>query len=475
MRDFQKRKTHVFFSLLSLPSTAMGFALSIQISALSWILTTQYELDIHDVGLVWAAGPLAGILGQVIIGVISDRVWFWSGRRRPFILIGGVLAALMLLALPNLDVISKGMGVGGILGVAIAVALTLDLAINVSFNPTRSIIADVTDEGDERTKGFTWMQSISGTFGVLAYAVGAVFDNYVLIYSGAVIVLLFSVIPPLFISEPRELDPEEPGRNAPSSGERHESLAGMLLAIRPLWGFLVYDIYAMGRRIAGIEPETYYAEIACGIVTVLLIAFTLLEKDRPGGDGLASFRRVIAAHSFSWVGIQTTFVFLIAFLQQQMPTLPAIELGRVGSTSFLVLNAVGALLPALVLMPLSHRIGRIRTHVICLSFMTAGYVGLYLYGLGPLHIYVLMAVLGIGWAAIVSLPFAIVSQKVSQSRMGLFMGLFNLSVVLPQLVVSLGVALIVSRAADKGVIFALSAASLALSAIAWSFVREEDG
>ena len=114
----------------------------------------------------------------------------------------------MLLALPNLDVISASMGVGGILGVAIAVALTLDLAINVSFNPTRAIIADVTTDGDERTKGYTWMQSISGTFGVLAYAIGAMFNNYVLIYAGAVVVLLFSILPPLFITEPRELEPE---------------------------------------------------------------------------------------------------------------------------------------------------------------------------------------------------------------------------------------------------------------------------
>ena len=127
MHKFQQSKSPAFFALLSLPSTAMGFALSIQISALSWILTTQYQLDIHDVGLVWAAGPLAGILGQVIIGVISDKVWFWNGRRRPFILIGGMLAALMLLALPNLDVISANLGVGGILGVAIAVALLLSL------------------------------------------------------------------------------------------------------------------------------------------------------------------------------------------------------------------------------------------------------------------------------------------------------------------------------------------------------------
>jgi len=475
MHTFQQNKSPSFFALLSLPSTAMGFALSIQISALSWILTTQYNLDIHDVGLVWAAGPLAGIIGQVVIGVISDKVWFWNGRRRPFILIGGLLAAVMLLALPNLDIISDNLGLGGILGVAIAVALTLDLAINVSFNPTRSIIADVTEEGDERTKGYTWMQSISGTFGVLAYAVGAVFDNYVLIYAGSVIVLLFSIVPTLFITEPRELEPE-PATEKTGESERargEDSFLGMLIAIRPLWAFLAYDVYAMGRRMAGVEPDSYYAEIACAVATLLLVAMTMFEKDKPGARPLSSFRKVIAAHSFSWVGIQTTFVFLIAYLQQQLPDMADIDLGRVGSMSFLVLNAVGALLPALVLMPLAHRIGRIRTHVICMAFMTLGYVGLYGFGVGPIQIYVLMAVVGIGWAAIVSLPFAIVSQKVSQARMGLYMGLFNLSVVLPQLVVSLGVALMISRAPDKSIIFIVSAASLALSTISWSFVRED--
>jgi MFS family permease len=466
---FQQNKTNAFFALLSLPSTAMGFALSIQISALSWILVTQYHLDIHDVGLVWAAGPLAGILGQVIIGIVSDRTWFWGGRRRPFILIGGVLATLMLLALPNLDVISAGMGVGGILGVAIAVALTLDLAINVSFNPTRAIIADVTGAGDERTKGYTWMQSISGTFGVLAYAVGALWDNYVLIYGGAVLVLLFSVLPPLFITEPRELPPDAPLSGA-APARRDDSVTGMLLAIRPLWGFLAYDVYAMGRRLAGIEPAGYLAEILCGGVTLALVAQALLER---GQGSTTGFRKVIAAHAFSWVGIQTTFVFLIAHLQQALPDVTDIDLGRVGSTSFLVLNAVGAALPALVLMPVARRIGRVRTHAACLACMTAGYVGLYLFGTTPLAIYALMAVVGIGWAAIVSLPFAIVSQKVSQARMGLFMGLFNLSVVLPQLVVSLGVALLVARAPDKSVIFAISAGALALSTLAWAFVKDE--
>ena len=95
MLAIQKKRTNSFFAILSLPSTAMGFALSVQISALSWILSTKFNLAIHEVGLVWAAGPIAGIFGQVIVGMISDEVWFWGGRRRPFILIGGTMAALM--------------------------------------------------------------------------------------------------------------------------------------------------------------------------------------------------------------------------------------------------------------------------------------------------------------------------------------------------------------------------------------------
>jgi Na+/melibiose symporter-like transporter len=477
MLAFQKNKTNSFFALLSLPSTSMGFALSIQISALSWILTTQYNLDIHDIGLVWAAGPLAGIIGQVFIGLISDRVWFWNGRRRPFILIGGVIAALMLLALPSIGVISEAMGFEGVLGVAIAVALTLDLAINVSFNPTRSIIADVTDPGVERTKGYTWMQTISGTFGVLAYAIGALFDNYVLIYSGAIIVLLFSLLPTLFIAEPRELQTESEQTkqsDEPAGQHSDDSLIGILIAIRPLWGFLVYDIYAMGLRLAGIEVEHYYAEIVCGVATVILVVQALLEKHTSGERaGLSGFRKIMAAHAFSWIGIQTTFVFLVVYIQIELPDLSNIDIGRVGSMSFLILNAVGALLPATVLMPLAARIGQIRTHVLSLSFMAAGYLGLYLFGTTQTAIWVLMAVLGIGWAAIVSLPFAVVSQKVRQERMGLYMGLFNLSVVLPQLVVSLGIALLVSRAPDKDIIFAISAVSLTISALAWSFVPED--
>jgi MFS family permease len=244
------------------------------------------------------------------------------------------------------------------------------------------------------------------------------------------------------------------------------------MAIQPLWGFLIYDIYAMSLRIAGIEHDHWYAEIVCGALTVFLIAKALLAKE-DAGDHLVGFRQVLAAHSFSWVGIHTTLVFLVVYIQSIMTGVDDIQLGRIGSMSFLVLQAVGAILPVLVLEPLTEKIGRVRTHTACLAIMTVGYVALYFLGSTPISIYVLMAVIGVGWASIISLPFAIISQKADKAEMGLFMGLFNLSVVLPQLVVSLGISLLVSRSEDLRVIFVVSAVAMALSTLSWLRVHEK--
>lgn len=485
MLKIQKKLSNSFFAILSLPATAMGFALSVQIAALSWILSTKYNLDIHDVGLVWAAGPLAGIIGQVLIGVISDKVWFWNGRRRPFIIIGGILASLMLLALPNIGIIQASMGVGGILGIAIVVALTLDLAINISFNPTRSIIADVTPEGKTRTKGYTWMQTVSGTFGVMAYFIGAMMSNYILIYTGAILVLLFSVIPPFFIKEPRQLghinedDNETVSVNAESSAikkDKDGSPLNMLLTIEPLWGFLAYAIYAMIIRLSSIPPiPNHLFEISALALTVILIGKTLLKKETGKSveeAGKIGFQKVLAAHSFTWIGVQTMFIYLYAYVKDKVPGLGNDELGNVVNWSFFTINLIAAIIPILILLPLAAKYGRVKVHASSIAVMAFGYLGILLWGASPLMIYAMMAIVGVGWAATISLPFAIMSQKVPQNRMGLYMGLFNLSVVLPQLVASLGVGELISNAADKGITFMICAGTVAFSAVAWYLVKE---
>lgn len=415
MLNIQKNFSKSFFGLLSLPATAMGFALSVQIAALSWILNSKFGFNLEEIGIVWLAGPFAGIFGQVLIGLISDKAWFWGGRRRPFILIGGVIAALMLLALPNIGLISDALGFEEVIGVAIAVALSLDLAINISFNPTRSVIADVTPEGDIRTKGYTWMQTISGFFGVLAYLIGAFVSNYVLIYFGAALVFLFSIVPTLFITEPRQLNESS-------------------------------DESGTGRK----------------------------ETDMP------QFLKICLAHSFTWLGVQTMFIYTFSFIKENImgfETTAVIseaqnnEIGFITGISFAILNTVGFLLPAPVLEPISKKIGRVKTHMLCIATMSIGYVLIIFFGHTQTMLFVLMAVVGVGWAAVVSLPFAIMSESVSQSRMGWFMGIFNLSVVIPQLFAS-GLGRFIDNQANKNTIFIVSAIALGISAVLWLLVKE---
>jgi maltose/moltooligosaccharide transporter len=304
-------------------------------------------------------------------------------------------------------------------GVAITVALTLDLAINISFNPTRSVIADVTPIGDQRTKGYTWMQTISGFFGVLAYLIGAFVGNIELIYLAVFMVFGMSVVPIFFVTEPRELN----------------------------------------------------AADASGV--------TAGRTD----TNMPEFLKICLAHGFSWLGIQTMFVYSFFYIKETIfghaadATLPDAVNNEIGFTlgiAFAVLNTVGFLLPALVLEPITERIGRVRTHFIAIAIMALGYVGLLLFGNTITSFFVMMAVVGIGWAAVVSLPFAIMSEHVNQGKMGLFMGLFNLSVVLPQLLASaLGGWL--GSFDDRSIIYIVSAVSLAISAALWLLVKDTKG
>jgi MFS family permease len=407
----QQRLSKLFYATISLPATAMGFALCIQISALSWLLSTKYHLDIHQIGVVWAAGPTAGILGQMIIGLMSDRTWLWGGRRRPFILIGGALAALSVFLLPRLELVSDLLGIADLMVVAVIVALTLDISINISFNPTRSLIADVTPDGAARTHGFTWMQTVSGFWGVMAYLIGAFIDNYALISVGVLIVFVFSVLPMFLVQEPRELAPQ----------------AGAASATAVEWSQLW---------------------------------------------------RIFIAHGFTWLGVQAMFVYIIAFIQQHIVTAgawssdAATQSGQVIGISFAVMSTVGFVLPSLVLAPLAARIGRVRAHALCLAIMAAAYFAIALFARSPAALYLAMALVGVGWAAVVSLPFAIVSEKVDRSRMGYFMGLFNLSVVLPQLL-STQVGFVLKDAADKNLLFFICGGCLAISALLWCLVGEK--
>ena len=499
MLEAQKKMKTWFYALLSLPATAMGFGLSVQIAALSWILSTKYGLDIHEIGIVWAAGPIAGIIAQPIVGAVSDNLWFMGGRRRPWVIIGGILTGLMLLALPNLEIVQKVLGMSGaegLLAIAVTIALTLDLSINVSFNPTRSLVADCTTP-DQRSKGFTWMQTVSGTFGVLAYLIAVIWGNEVLIYVGAVIAVLFTVLPIFFIEEPRELKAEKDSAVA----QQKSSAKDMIESILPLSGFLIYGIYvivgklfglAVGGDIFGLD----YVECACVIIEILAILAVLFNVTRSSEDN-NQFQKILLAHSFTWWGVQTMNIYMFFYVSTKIEGINelaasvanVVNEGSIGyillenlikdpeaginAFAFLLRDLVGALLPVLVLNVIANTTGMSKTHTGSILLMALGYALIYFFGANIVVFFASLCLVGIGWASLVSLPFAIMSERIDQNKMGLYMGVFNLSVVLPQLVASFKMGEIVNAAADKSIIFAICAVCLAISGILWIAVKDK--
>lgn len=480
MLNIQKKMSNAFFALLSLPATAMGFALSVQISALSWILSTKYGLDIHEIGIVWAAGPIAGIIAQPIVGALSDNMWFMGGRRRPWIIIGGILAALMMLALPNLEILQKIFVGGndpqaGLLSIAVIVALTFDLSINVSFNPTRSLVADCTPH-NERSKGYTWMQTVSGTFGVLAYLIGGTLGNIFLIYFGVSVALLASIIPALLIQEPRELK-DEKGNKAVAKSKT--TVMDIIEALFPLSGFLLYGIYVILSKLFGLHIEAVipvfgypigiveFSSIILLIISGIAVLLNLTKSDEKSNE----FQKVLLAHTFTWIGVQTMFIYAYFFLTNKLGL--GDEAGKINSIAFFILSLVSAILPVFVLNRFAKKIGMVKTHLISIFIMAIGYFGVLFFGTSVILYYIMIAIAGIGWASVVSLPFAIMSEKVDQTKMGLYMGIFNLSVVLPQLVASFKMGEVINAASDKSIVFLISGITLTISGLLWLFVKND--
>ena len=541
MLNIQKKMNNAFLALLGLPATAVGFALSTQIAALSWILSNKYGLDIHDVAFVWLAGPIAGIFGQVIVGLLSDNVWFMGGRRRPFIMIGGLISTIAFLALPNINGISKVTGITDIILIASVIALFLDLSINVTFNPARSIIADLTPEGKVRTSGFVWMQIMSGFFGVFAYFLSMVFGNETLLYIAAIIVFLTAVFPILFIQENRYLNEEQKGivrkkinwlkiclwlvgiivrlivlffvfylglflyfiiiymiyiiydMNAHPS--KNNQFYEIIKSIFPLFGFFVFGIFSLYFHFfTDLLLAWHNRVLISALVYTVVIGIIIIIKGLKNPSNNNEFQKIMIAHSFTWVAFQSMFILSYFYIKNQiMPNVnissisanwfaekltgvvsqtPESSTGNILSLGFFILNLVGAIFP-LILQTIAKKIGRVKTYIAALTFSVIGYFYIAFFCQLEFDFYIGMFLVGIGWSAVISIVFAIMSERVNPAKMGSSMGVFNLAVVLPQMM-SNGVANIIKETGNHQLLYIFCGALVTCSIIFWMFVKEPE-
>jgi maltose/moltooligosaccharide transporter len=469
----------------------IGFAL--QNANMSRIFQT-FGAKIDDLPWLWVAAPLTGLLVQPVIGHLSDRTWLGRlGRRRPYFLAGALLAALSLFAMP----------LAPALLFAAVMLWVLDASLNVSMEPFRAFVGDMLRK-DQHAAGYAVQTAFIGAGAV----VGSIFPwalehlgvsnvapdggipdtvRYAFWFGGGALFLsvLWTVV------TTREYDPDamaafdapaEPD-GAPAAG----SLAERGYGTSAIWlaaGAAV--IWAVGQF--GLEKEVYLlGALLLGYGLASAVAIALARAGSPTnmlssivGDfsGMPLLmKRLAVAQFFSWsalfiMWINTTPIVTQVFYGAADASDPLYQQGANWVDAlFATYNGVAAV-AALTLLPfLAARIGQARTHIVGLLCGAAGYASFFVM---PDRHWLLLSEVGIGvaWASILAMPYAILASSLPQKKLGIYMGLFNVFVVVPQLLVATAMGSIMKRFFPGEPIWtmAFAAATLLLAALAMTRV-----
>lgn len=415
--------------------------------------------SLDDLPALWVAAPLTGLLVQPIIGHMSDRTWLGRlGRRRPYFLAGAILAALSLFLMP----FSPALLMAAIL------LWTLDASLNISMEPFRAFVGDMLRK-DQHTAGYAVQTAFIGVgavvgslfpyllehLGVANEAPGGGIPDTVRYSFWAGGLAMFAAV--LWtVATTREYSPEEMASFGEAEEAASASAATASLAERDSaapFGWITAGI-ALGLVTMqfALEKEVYLlAGLLLGYGLISHIAIRMARAGRPAsmltgivGDfsGMPDImKRLAVVQFFSWsalfiMWINTTPIVAKDFFGAADPASPAYqEGGNWVGVLFSVYNGVAAI-AALTLLPfLSTRFGKVRTHMFGLLCGAAGYASFFV--IKDPHWLVLSEIgIGVAWASILAMPYAILASSLPQGKLGIYMGLFNVFVVLPQLLVA---------------------------------------
>jgi maltose/moltooligosaccharide transporter len=452
------------------------------------------ELD--NLPALWVAAPLTGLLVQPIIGHMSDRTWLGRlGRRRPYFLAGAILAALALFVMPESPVLL----------VAAVMLWVLDAALNISMEPFRAFVGDMLRK-DQHSAGYAVQTAFIGAGAVVgsifpwvleqlgvsnSAPVGAIPDTvrFAFWFGGAALFLavLWTVL------TTREYSPEQmAGFDGPDEGEQGHAvrmLAARSFASSAIW-IAAGAAVAAAVRLFGLEKEVYLLGgllISYGLASMIAIrgARSGASPNMLGhivGDfsGMPKLmKRLALAQFFSWsalfiMWINTTPVVAQYFYHSADAASPAYQEGAnwVG-VLFTTYNGVAAV-AALTLLPfLASKIGRVRTHVTALLCGALGYASFFFLKDPQLLIASEIGV-GIAWASILAMPYAILASSLPQRKLGIYMGLFNVFVVLPQLLVATVMGSIMKRFFPAEPIWTMAFAAGVMVFAALAMLRVEE-
>ena len=452
-----------------------GFAL--QNANVSRIFQTL-GASVDALPILWVAAPLTGLLVQPVVGYLSDRTWGPLGRRRPYFLVGAILASASLFVMPNSPV----------LWVAAGMLWIMDASINVSMEPFRAFVGDMLPE-KQRTGGFAMQSFFIGVGAVVASALPWMMANWFEVsntagpgqipdtvkwsfYLGGT-VFLAAVLYTVFST--REYSPEELAAfETELARQAREEATVKRASSKYRIGGVAWIVAGSGLLawiiVSNLDKQLYILSIGAIVFGLIQLATASLQDAGKTGGGFYEvindlfhmpriMRQLAVVQFFSWFALFAMWIYGTSAVTSH-------HFGTDDVTSALYndgANWVGVLfaayngfaaLAAIAIAAIARRLGCRKTHLLNLALGGLGLISFYFIS-DPKLLLLGMVGVGIAWASILALPYALLSNSLPVHKMGVYMGIFNFFIVIPQLIAASVLGLVIRELFGGEAIFGL--------------------
>jgi len=416
---------------MSVGFLGIQFGFALQNANASRILLT-FGADVHHLSWFWLVAPVTGMIVQPIVGYMSDKTWNRLGRRRPYFLVGAILTSTALILMPNaphLATFIAPMFIGG------GLLMIMDASINISMEPFRALVADKLPE-EQHTVGFSVQTLLIGIGAVVGSWLPYILSEWIGIPSVA----------------------KESGLVPPNVVFSFYFGAAVLLATI-LWTIVSTPEY---------PPEFYEKQEA--------------KKDEKRSKTFYIPRimvQLLVVQFFSWFALFSMWVYTTPAVAQHFygttdPNSDVYqEAGNWVGILFGIYNGVSAMI-ALGLPVLAAHIGKKLTHAAALSIGGLSFLSFFIIS-DPVMLILPMIGIGIAWGSILAMPYALLASSIPADRMGIYMGLFNMSITIPQIINGIFGGLILQYFFKGDPLYSILMAGvlMILGAVSVSFIREK--
>jgi maltose/moltooligosaccharide transporter len=359
----------------------------------------RYGADVHELPNFWLVAPIIGMIVQPIIGHYSDRTWNRWGRRKPYFLAGAIAACFGMMLMPNAGLLSAAlpavlMGAG--------MLMIMDASFNVAMEPFRALVADKLPSA-QRTLGFSVQTALIG--------VGAVIGSWL----------------PWFLAKKAGVADVAPEGMVPENVKWAFYVGAAVFLAAILWTVSTTREY----------PPEEQARYAGGEAEPEKGGLSLIFKDLANMP--KAMRQLGLVQFFSWFGLFSMWVFTTPAIAHHVygcaiddtSSQAYSDAGNWTGIIFGVYNGVSAVY-ALCLPAIAARLGRKRTHAVSLICGGLGLISMY-FATSPDFLIVSMVGVGIAWASILAMPYAMLAGSLPAHKMGVYMGIFNFFITIPQI------------------------------------------